>query len=141
MSDFGEECCMQKSYFHPMRGILVVILVCATIAWGAVGPASALAGKPSPAAAPTIQGTGRLVIKRAPNLGPTVVKLSIDGVDTAHINFNRTYDAPLAAGPHVLTVASIPNRESRPVDKHVTMEPGKTYTFTAKRSDYQLVLE
>ncbi len=87
------------------------------------------------------KGMGRLIIKRAPNLGPTIVGLKIDGVQTDKITYNRSYNAPIAAGAHVLTVYPVVSLEgARPTDTHVNVEPGKTYTFTAARKDIQVVL-
>jgi hypothetical protein len=106
-------------------------------------PAPGLAaGKTSPNPARETRPAGRLVIMRSASLGPTVVGLRIDGVETAKITFNRRYDAPLAAGQHVLTVYPLVSREgARPTDTRVNVESGKTYTFTAARQDIQIVLQ
>jgi hypothetical protein len=131
---------MKKNHRYPNRSFLILTVVCAAIGWGAI--ISSDAGKPSPAAAQKNQEAGRLIIQRSAVLGTTVVGLSIDGVQTAKINYNGRYDAPLATGQHVLTVVPIPNREfAQPTQARVTVLPGKTYTFTAKRKDVAIVLQ
>jgi hypothetical protein len=131
---------MKKTHRNQNRSFLILTVACAVIGWGAI--ISSHAATPSPAATQTTQQAGRLVIKRSANLGSTVVGLSIDGVQKARINYNGRYDAPLAAGPHLLTVTPIPAREyAKPSEKRLTVEPGKTYTFTAKRSDVAIVLQ
>ncbi len=100
----------------------------------------AAAAKPSPAAAKS-EGTGQLVIKRSANLGQLLVSLSVDGKQVAKINFNAGYLGSLTAGPHVLTVVPIGTREHpQPNSVHVTVEPGKTYTFTIVRADVSVAL-
>ena len=101
------------------------------------------AAKPTtPAAAPPSHGMGRLIIKRSAILGPTIVAVEIDGVKQANITYNRNYDAPIAAGPHVLRVyPTVSYEHPKPWDVHFTVEPGKTYTFLAKRKDVRVILE
>ena len=90
------------------------------------------ASKASLTPAKTTQAPGRLIILRAPNIGPQIVGLEIDGVQTALISYNRRYDAPLAAGPHVLTVFPLIGRWTVDTkDRRLIVEAGKTYTFTA----------
>jgi hypothetical protein len=124
---------------HSRRRFLSA-LTCALIA---LLPAIAVAaGTPSPAAAAQNQAAGRLVIKRSAHLGSSFVSLSIDGKEVAKIGFNGSYDAPLAAGPHVLTVFPIAGREHpQPFTTRITVEPGKTYTFTLVRSDVSVILK
>lgn len=107
-------------------------------------PASVLAaGKAAPAAKPEqAQQAGRLIIARSANLGQAVVGVAIDGKETATINYGRTYNEPLAAGQHVITVTPVPNFEhALPSGRQVNVQPGKTYKFTAKRSDVAVVLK
>jgi hypothetical protein len=133
---------MNKNYLCLNRGIFVLAVGCAALACFIPGAVSA-AGKPSPAAKQQMtQEAGRLLIVRSANLGSTVVGLSIDGKETAKINFGGRYDAPLAAGQHVITVIPIPNREhGQPNQTRVTVQPGQTYKFTAKQSDVAIVLK
>ncbi|HEX4667620.1 MAG TPA: hypothetical protein VH207_13570 [Chthoniobacterales bacterium] len=122
---------------------LLRIAVCLVVGLVLAGPESASgADKKAPSPAQTNQPAGRLVIVRSARLGPTVVALNIDGVETAKITYNRRYDAPLAAGEHVLTVYPMPSLEgARPTETKVNVQPGKTYTFTAARDDIQIVLK
>jgi hypothetical protein len=129
-----------------MNKIRTFSLIAATLAIGAVivGQSDLFAAqkKEMPAAVQTTQGVGRLIIVRAANLGPTIVGLKIDGKDVDKISYNRRYDAPIAAGAHVLTVYPVVSYEgARPVDARINVEPGKTYTFTAARKDIQVVLK
>ncbi len=119
---------------------LVIGFICGLIGCAlATGTLTAAGKKAAPQAE---KGTGRLIIRRAPNLGPTVVGLKIDGVPTDKISYNRTYNAPIAAGSHVLTVYPVVSLEgAKPTDTHVNVEPGKTYTFTAARKDIQIILK
>ena|GEM_PF-5337728 len=95
-----------------------------------------------PASSQTDNGAGRLVIRRSASLGPTVVGLKIDGAEMTKITFNRTYNEPIASGPHTLTVYPVISLEgARPSDTKLTVEPGKTYTFTVVRQDIQLILK
>ena len=90
---------------------------------------------------PQSAAMGRLIIKRAPNLGPTVVGLKIDGKDVDKLGYNRTYNAPISAGSHVLTTWPVVSLDgAKPVDLQINVEAGKTYTFTARRLDIQVVL-
>ena len=103
------------------------------IAWFAFacGNISA-ADKASLSPAKTTQAPGRLIILRAANIGPQIVGLEIDGVQTALISYNRRYDASLAAGPHVLRVFPVIGRWTVSTqDRRLIVESGKTYTFTA----------
>jgi hypothetical protein len=125
------------------RRLLIVALASAAITWGALMPGVVSgASKPAAAAAPKESGTGELVIVRAANLGQTIVGVSIDGEQKAKINFNGRYEAPLSVGQHVITTVPIPNREhAQPTQTRVTVQKGKTYTFTAARSDVAIVLK
>ncbi len=100
------------------------------------------ADKPSSVAKPEqTQAAGRLIIARSANMGLAVVGVAIDGKQTAVISYGRTYDAPLGAGPHTITVLPVPNRENAPAHHtEVNVRPGQTYKFTAKRSDTAVVL-
>ena len=86
-------------------------------------------------AAPVSSGTSaRLVVNRGANFGLNEsVNLLVDGNKVAVLGYNETYDAPLNAGKHVLSI----NTDSKvyPVGKAkqltITAQPGKTYVFTA----------
>lgn len=128
----------------PMNKIRNFSLVAAALAIGfVVGQAELFAAqkKEMPAMAAAPQATGTLVVKRAPNLGPTIVGLKIDGRDVDKIGYNRSYNAPISAGSHVLTTWPVVSRDgARPVDTRIDVESGKTYTLTASRLDIQIVL-
>ena len=142
-SDFGESCKMNQECFNRHRIVLLPILACAALALSAVIPGIASgAEKSSAPAAQKNQEAGRLIITRSSRLSQVVVGLSIDGKQVAKINYNNRYDAPLAAGPHTLTVVPIPNRElAKPQSIQVNVQPGKTYTFVAALDDIRIVLK
>lgn len=125
------------------NGLLIVAMASAAITWGALLPSLVSgASKPVAAAAPKDSGTGELVIVRSANLGQTIVGVAIDGEQKAKINFNGRYEAPLSVGQHVITTVPIPNREhAQPTQTRVNVQKGKTYTFTAARSDVAIVLK
>ncbi len=139
----GDVAGMNKTRLLSKRGLLIVAIAAAAIAWGAVVP-GIVSGAEKKASAPagSSQDTGTLAILRSANLGTTVVGVSIDGVQTAKINFNGRYDAPIAVGQHVLTSVPIPNREhAAPAQTRINVQKGKTYTLTAVRADVAVVLK
>jgi hypothetical protein len=133
---------MNKPYLHRNRSIFLLALAVAGLAFLVHGETSA-AGKPSPVAPQqNAQAAGRLVVERSANLGLTGIGLSIDGNKVTTINFGGRYDAPLAAGQHVLATLPVPNREhAQPSQTRVTVQPGHTYKYTARQSDVAIVLK
>lgn len=134
---------MNKINPHLQHSGLLLIVTCLAIGlfFGYPVDASA-AGKESPAPVQNELGAGRLVIVRSATLGPTIVGLKIDGKEVAQISYNRSYNAPLAAGSHILTVYPVVSLEgAKPTEIRVNVEPGRTYKFTAARQDIQLVLQ
>jgi hypothetical protein len=133
---------MIKTYLYQNRSVFALAAVCAAFACLVPGSVSA-AGKSSPAPKQEqTQQAGRLIIVRSANLGSVVIGVSIDGKETAKINFGGSYNAPLAAGPHVVSVVPIGSREHpQPSQTRVTVQPGQTYKFTAKQSDVSIVLK
>ncbi|MEO5754864.1 MAG: hypothetical protein ABIR38_09170 [Chthoniobacterales bacterium] len=125
------------------RMILPLAVVCATFVCCMVIPAEvSAAGKAKAAPAPESKAAGRLVITRSATLGAYGVGLSVDGKQVATINYNGRYDAPLAAGSHVLSVIPIPNRMSgKTRETKVTIAPGQTLSFTAKRDNDDYILK
>jgi hypothetical protein len=77
-------------------------------------------------------GSGRLIVQRSANFGTYVtLQLWIDGREVANINRNRRYDRLIPAGPHVLTVTSVPNtRNLTPTSTFLIVHPGELYIFT-----------
>ena len=118
-------------------------VACAAVAWFAITPGNiSAASKPASPPARNMVAPGRLIVVRQANLGATIVGLKIDGVQTAQITPNRRYNAPLAAGSHVLTVFPVFSLEgARPTETRVTVEPGKTYAFAAAKQDAQIILK
>ena len=122
----------------------MMIVASLATCWFLVSPGavSAAEKKNSPAPMQEMKAPGRLVVKRGAALGATILGLRIDGTEMNHIHFNRRYDAPLAAGSHVITVYPVNSLENaKPSDRKVNVESGKTYSFTAIRDDINIVLK
>jgi hypothetical protein len=79
-------------------------------------------------------GSGRLVVQRSANFGTYVtLRLWIDGRQVRNIARGRRYDRLIPAGPHVLTITSVPNiRDVPPTSTRVVVRQGQTYVFTAR---------
>ena len=125
------------------RGLMIIVASFATC-WLLASPqgASAAEKKSSPAPMQEMKAPGRLVVVGSASLGPTVVGLRVDGAKVGEISFNRRYDAPIAAGSHVITVYPVHSlQNARPRDRQISVESGRTYTFTAARQDVDLVLK
>lgn len=122
---------------------IILAAICVALAGGGFLPGIAFgAGKAAPAPAQQTQDMGKLVIVRSANLGQTVVEVSIDGAQKARLSFGGHYETPLAVGPHVVTTLPMPNREhAQPSQTRINVQRGKTYTFTAVRSDVAIVLK
>ncbi|MBA3650231.1 MAG: hypothetical protein H0W66_01815 [Chthoniobacterales bacterium] len=132
---------MIKSLFRQNRHALALAVVGAALTFFI--PAGSGAGKASPAAKQAeAQQPGHLLIVRSATLGTIVVGVEIDGKQTARINFGRSYNEPISAGPHVITVTPMPNREhAQPSQTRINVQPGQSYRFTAKQSDVSIVLK
>jgi len=127
----------------PLRQFAFIATIACLLGFALIHPPSvAVAAKSAPAAAPKGEESGHLVIVRAANLGAAVIGLSIDGKQVMKLNFNGKYDAPIAAGPHTLSVIPIPNSEHATANElKLTVQPGKTYHYTVKRDDVRVVLK
>ena len=80
------------------------------------------------------QNDGRLVVSRSANFGTfQYLILYVDGFHVANLGVNRSYEAVLPAGQHVLSVTTTPNayRSVPPTQRRVNVQPGKTSAFTA----------
>ena len=76
----------------------------------------------------------RLVVTRAANFGTfQYLNLFVDGVHVADLGLNRSYEAVLPPGQHVLSVSTTPRAYyyTTPIQRRVNAKPGKTYAFTA----------
>jgi hypothetical protein len=80
-----------------------------------------------------------LVVTRSANFGTfQYLILFVDGVHVADLGLNRSYDAVLSTGQHVLSVSTTPQiyRYTAPTQRRINVEPGKTYAFTAFWKNY-----
>src|SRR6478672_6804171 len=83
-----------------------------------------------------------LVVTRSANFGTfQYLILFVDGVHVADLGLNRSYDAVLPTGQHVLSVSTTPQiyRYTAPTQRRINVEPGKTYAFTAFWKNYDEV--
>ena len=127
---------MKKSTYHSCA-LLIVALACAIFS-GCQTSTTASSGSAMTVATNT--DAGRLVIKRAANLGETLF-VSIDGVKVSQVRKGDTYTGPLSPGQHVLSVIAEPNQLNlSPTVKRLTVKKGQTYTFTAMWQGNTLVL-
>jgi hypothetical protein len=87
--------------------------------------------------------SGTLVIRRAPNLGSLIVlDVSVDGQHVASLSPGQAYNGSLSAGAHLLSVMARPNNmHLSPTEKHLTVENGQTYAFTARWQGENLLLQ
>ena len=106
--------------------LILVVSVCAFAAGNSITAQEVTTNSGKPA---------RLVVNRSANFGvDESVDLLVDGKTVAVLAYNQSYDAPLSAGKHVLSISTNPKaypQGVKPQSLTLTVEPGKTYTFTA----------
>jgi len=100
------------------------------------------ATQPAASASAASPNSGHLLVARIPNFGTFVnLVLSVDGKRVATLNEGENYDGYLSAGQHTLIAAVEPNRSGiAPVQKSLTVQAGRTYSYTAAWSGDNLVL-
>ena len=98
----------------------------------------ALLGSTSSFAAPA----GRLMVNRVANFGERIsLSLSVDGKEVARLMEGRGYDGYLTPGRHTISATVVPNLVDSPVwRKQISVQAGKTYSFTAIWQGQQMVL-
>ena len=96
----------------------------------------------NPATATIPANSGHLVVNRVANFGTDLsLVLSVDGKDVGSFTEGRGYSGYVPAGQHVLIARVDPNRTgSKPGKTTVTIQAGKTYSYTAAWSGGNLVL-
>jgi hypothetical protein len=92
--------------------------------------------------APVPANSGRVLVTRVANFGEDLsLVLSVDGKDVGSFTQGNQYSGYLPAGQHVLTARVAPNRTGTdPARKTLTVQAGKTYSYTAAWSGGNLVL-
>jgi hypothetical protein len=78
--------------------------------------------------------SARLIVNRGANFGINEsVNLLVDGNKVAVLGYNGSYDAPLSAGKHVLSINTDPKvyPQGKSQQLAIKAQPGVTYTFTA----------
>lgn len=132
---------MKKSNCCCSCGLLIVALGF-TIFSGCETKGTGASSSTSSASTMASADSGRLVIRRIPNLGGWILNVSIDGKQVRSVRKGQTYNDSLSAGPHVVSVLLTPNNLNlAPTEKRITVEKGQTYTFTAMWRRRVLTLE
>jgi hypothetical protein len=126
---------------HVSGKLIMVAIACS---FAASAPIQARVARSHSASARS-EGDARLVVTRAANFGTfQYLNLFVDGVHVADLGLGESYDALLPPGQHVLSVNTTPQiyRRTPPTQRRVTVEPDKTYAFTAFwKNLYQAYLE
>ncbi|MGB8340513.1 MAG: hypothetical protein WCE51_02895 [Chthoniobacterales bacterium] len=122
-----------------MRFVVRSVLVAAFVATSlAIIAGCATQSGPKPVAN---TDAGRLVIKRNFSMGGLAAVLWDNGVKVATIAYNRTYDAPIAVGPHSLKLTRVPPGFSDvSVETRLVVQKGQTYTLVADMNGPQIRL-
>jgi hypothetical protein len=110
-----------------------LIMVAIACSFAASTPIQAGEGR-SNSASVRSEDDARLVVTRAANFGTfQYLNLFVDGVHVADLGLNRSYNAVLPPGHHILSVSTTPQtyRYALPTQQRVNAKPGKTYVFTA----------
>jgi hypothetical protein len=114
--------------------LIIVAIACSFVA---STPIQARQAKSSSVAARS-EDDARLVVTRTSNFGTfQYVNLFVDGVHVANLGVNQGYEAVLRSGQHVLSISTTPQafRRTAPTALRLNLEPGKTYSFTARWED------
>ena len=114
--------------------IYILSLACAGLIF--TGCATNQATSPIPA------NSGHLIVTRVANFGSNLsLVVSVDGKDVGSFTEGRQYTGYLPAGQHVITARVDPNPGGkRPGRKTLTVQAGRTYSYTAAWSGGKLVL-
>jgi hypothetical protein len=110
-----------------------LIMVAIACSFAASTPIQAREAR-SNSVSPGSDDNARLVVTRPANFGTfQYLNLFVDGVPVADLGVNRSYDAVLPPGQHVLSVSTTPQayRYTAPTQRRINAKPGKTYAFTA----------
>jgi hypothetical protein len=118
---------MMKQY-QIVRSLLTVL--CGALLLSACQTNHAPATRTSTAASGT---GGHLTIHRAPDLGVGLI-IWIDGGSKFALRKGDTYNTDLATGKHTINIIPSPNETNQAASTlALTVENGKTYSFTASR--------
>ena len=121
---------------HVLRKLIMAAIACS---FAASTPIQARVARSNSAVARS-EDDARLVVTRSANFGTfQYLILFVDGVHVADLGLDRSYEAVLPPGQHVLSVSTTPQgyRRTPTTRRRVNAEPGETYAFTAfwKNSD------
>jgi hypothetical protein len=124
---------MRKFNYHSYALLIMALaFACADLSARETGGAAS-ANPVSSMAAPPSANVGRLIIRRAANLGTGLfLDIDIDGASVGSLAPGESYRGALSAGQHVISVLLRPNQLNLPRTRQtLTVESGRTYTFTA----------
>jgi hypothetical protein len=119
-----------------ISGKLIMVAIACSVA--ASTPIQARVARTNSASARS-EDDARLVVTRSASFGTfQYLILFVDGVHVADLGLSQSYDAVLPPGQHVLSVSTTPQiyRYTRPTQRGVNAEPGRTYAFTAFWKNY-----
>ena len=137
---------MRSRHNSASRLFLILAFACAICATSTANQTSItnsnLTNAPASMFTRNSQNGGRLIVQRSPDFGTDLVAhLLIDGREVANIQRDHRYDRFVSAGDHVLTVLAVPNSGFRhPTSTRLSVQPGRTYVFTAVWESDRVVL-
>src|SRR4051812_15686444 len=117
-----------KTSINVVSGFIVIAIFCAFATGSSINAQQVIVNS-------TRANSGepaRLVVTRSANFGINEsVDLLIDGKTVALLGYNESYNAPISAGKHVLSIKTDPNTYARETPRPIALAaaPGKTYTF------------
>jgi hypothetical protein len=130
-------CDMKRQNCH-VGGMLIIALACFIFS----GFQTSKASGSTAFTAATSKNAGHLIIRRAANFGSRLtLNISIDGSHVAALVRGQSYDGSLSPGEHVISLTVTPRRSRfGTTTKHLTVQAGQTYGFTAIWSHQHVVL-
>lgn len=140
---------MSSRYNSTSRTFLILGLACAIFVGGTASQATVLrssaanrSNAPVSMFARSHDRGGRVIVQRTANFGTELfVNLSIDGREVANIGRSQRYNGFVPAGHHILAVLAVPNENYQPPTLiWLTVQPGRTYVFTAGWQSDHVVL-
>ncbi|HYX51778.1 MAG TPA: hypothetical protein VE843_18660 [Ktedonobacteraceae bacterium] len=112
---------------------VIMIAIAGKFEASAMTQAGALGSAIAPRNVP-LANNARLIVERAADFGTFLyVNLFIDGIPVTTLGFGQGYEAIVRPGQHILSITTTPLGHQRLIYRPVTitMEPGRTYAFTA----------
>ena len=115
---------IMKTFYNVSSKLIMVAIACSFVA------SAPIQARPADDA--------RLIVNRSADFGvDESINLAVDGVQVAILGINQNYDAALPPGRHVVSITTNPRTYGEQASSQipVSVEPGKTYIFTAVWDD------